>query len=102
MFCTQHFFFDKAADYNVINLDNNTLKLLTGHNLPAFVRFDRDYPYGEKVGVSLLKTCCSEDMLMIETQVCKRLFYFDLFEINCWPLMLLALATDQQKPTYPT
>ncbi|CAK9072914.1 unnamed protein product [Durusdinium trenchii] len=38
----------QAADYNIVNLDNNTLKLLTGHSLPAFVRFDRDYPYGEK------------------------------------------------------
>ena len=38
----------QAADYNVVNLDNNTLKLLTGQELPAFVRFDRDYPYGEK------------------------------------------------------
>ncbi|CAJ1351136.1 unnamed protein product, partial [Effrenium voratum] len=37
-----------AADYNVVNLDNHTLKLLVGKDLPAFVRFDRDYPYGEK------------------------------------------------------
>jgi len=37
-----------AADYNIVNLDNNTLKLLTGKDLPAFVRFDKDYPYGEK------------------------------------------------------
>ncbi|CAE7653285.1 Erp29 [Symbiodinium pilosum] len=37
-----------AADYNIVNLDNNTLKMLTGRDLPAFVRFDKDYPYGEK------------------------------------------------------
>ena len=41
--------FAQAADYNIVNLDNNTLKLLTGKDVPAFVRFDRDYPYGEKV-----------------------------------------------------
>ena len=40
----------QAADYNIVNLDNNTLKMLTGKDVPAFVRFDRDYPYGEKVG----------------------------------------------------
>ena len=38
----------KAADYNVINLDNNTLKMVTGKDIPVFVRFDKDYPYGEK------------------------------------------------------
>lgn len=38
----------QAADYNIVNLDNNTLKMLTGKDVPAFVRFDRDYPYGEK------------------------------------------------------
>ena len=38
----------KAADYNVVNLDNSTLKMLTGKDIPAFVRFDKDYPYGEK------------------------------------------------------
>ncbi|CAE7034198.1 Erp29 [Symbiodinium sp. CCMP2592] len=37
-----------AADYNVINLDNNTLKMVTGKDIPVFVRFDKDYPYGEK------------------------------------------------------
>lgn len=41
----------QAADYNIVNLDNNTLKLLTGKDIPAFVRFDRDYPYGDKVGL---------------------------------------------------
>ncbi|CAE7612115.1 ERP29 [Symbiodinium natans] len=38
----------RAADYNVVNLDNSTLKMLTGKDIPAFVRFDKDYPYGEK------------------------------------------------------
>ena len=31
----------KAADYNVINLDNNTLKMVTGKDIPVFVRFDK-------------------------------------------------------------
>ena len=38
----------KAADYNIVNLDNNTLKMVTGKDIPVFVRFDKDYPYGEK------------------------------------------------------
>lgn len=37
-----------ASDFNIVNLDNNTLPLLTGHHLPALVRFDRDYAYGDK------------------------------------------------------
>merc|ERR1719346_203605 len=37
-----------GADYNIVNLDNHTLSLLVGKDLPAFVRFDKDYAYGEK------------------------------------------------------
>mmetsp|Transcript_99450 Transcript_99450/g.197069 ORF Transcript_99450/g.197069 Transcript_99450/m.197069 type:complete len:254 (+) Transcript_99450:55-816(+) len=38
----------RGADYNIINLDNATLPLLVGQDLPAFVRFDKDYPHGDK------------------------------------------------------
>merc|ERR1719387_1311579 len=38
----------QGADYNIINLDNSTMPLLVGRELPAFVRFDKDYAYGEK------------------------------------------------------
>merc|ERR1712217_486415 len=34
--------------YNILNLDNSTMKLLLGKELPAFVRFDKEYSYGEK------------------------------------------------------
>lgn len=37
-----------SSDYNIVNLDNSSLPLLTGKHLPAFVRFDKDYPHGEK------------------------------------------------------
>eukprot|EP00930_Biecheleria_cincta_P010398 TRINITY_DN1124_c0_g2_i1.p1 TRINITY_DN1124_c0_g2~~TRINITY_DN1124_c0_g2_i1.p1 ORF type:complete len:250 (-),score=77.34 TRINITY_DN1124_c0_g2_i1:201-950(-) len=37
-----------ASDFNVVNLDNSTIKLLLGKDLPAFVRFDKEYAYGEK------------------------------------------------------
>ncbi|CAE7919412.1 ERP29 [Symbiodinium necroappetens] len=39
-----------AADYNVINLDNATFPLLVGRRgwPPVLVRFDREYPFGEK------------------------------------------------------
>ncbi|CAE7721198.1 ERP29 [Symbiodinium sp. CCMP2592] len=39
-----------AADYNVINLDNATFPLLVGRRdwPPLLVRFDREYPFGEK------------------------------------------------------
>eukprot|EP00930_Biecheleria_cincta_P010397 TRINITY_DN1124_c0_g1_i1.p1 TRINITY_DN1124_c0_g1~~TRINITY_DN1124_c0_g1_i1.p1 ORF type:complete len:252 (-),score=77.22 TRINITY_DN1124_c0_g1_i1:67-822(-) len=37
-----------ASDYNVVNLDNSTINLLVGKELPAFVRFDKEYSYGEK------------------------------------------------------
>eukprot|EP00418_Pyrodinium_bahamense_P008855 CAMPEP_0179125640 /NCGR_PEP_ID=MMETSP0796-20121207/59434_1 /TAXON_ID=73915 /ORGANISM="Pyrodinium bahamense, Strain pbaha01" /LENGTH=249 /DNA_ID=CAMNT_0020824357 /DNA_START=53 /DNA_END=802 /DNA_ORIENTATION=+ len=37
-----------GTDYNIVNLDNATMPLLVGQDLPAFVRFDKDYPYGEK------------------------------------------------------
>ena len=37
-----------AADYNVVDLDNATFPLLVGNKLPVFVRFDKEYPYGEK------------------------------------------------------
>jgi len=38
----------QGADYNILNLDNATMPLLLGRDLPAFVRFDKDYSYGEK------------------------------------------------------
>lgn len=37
-----------ASDFNILNLDNATMKLLIGKDLPAFVRFDKEYGYGEK------------------------------------------------------
>lgn len=37
-----------AGDFNIVNLDNNTMRLLIGKDLPAFVRFDKEYAYGEK------------------------------------------------------
>eukprot|EP00930_Biecheleria_cincta_P061005 TRINITY_DN46579_c0_g1_i1.p1 TRINITY_DN46579_c0_g1~~TRINITY_DN46579_c0_g1_i1.p1 ORF type:complete len:247 (+),score=71.39 TRINITY_DN46579_c0_g1_i1:50-790(+) len=37
-----------AGDFNIVNLDNNTMRLLVGKELPAFVRFDKEYAYGEK------------------------------------------------------
>lgn len=38
----------QASDYNILNLDNHTLPLVLGTGLPAFVRFDKDYAYGDK------------------------------------------------------
>jgi len=36
-----------AGDWNVVNLDNHTLPMLVGKDLPAFVRFGKEYDYGE-------------------------------------------------------
>lgn len=36
-----------AVDYAVVNLDNFTLPLLVGKSIPALVRIDREYPYGD-------------------------------------------------------
>merc|ERR1719262_590888 len=36
-----------AVDYAVVNLDNFTLPLLVGKSIPALVRVDREYPYGD-------------------------------------------------------
>jgi len=37
-----------SADYNILNLDNSTMRLLVGKRRPAFVRFDQEYTYGDK------------------------------------------------------
>eukprot|EP00930_Biecheleria_cincta_P087205 TRINITY_DN76455_c0_g1_i1.p1 TRINITY_DN76455_c0_g1~~TRINITY_DN76455_c0_g1_i1.p1 ORF type:complete len:237 (+),score=73.43 TRINITY_DN76455_c0_g1_i1:49-711(+) len=36
-----------ASDYNIVNLDNSTFPLIVGKKLPAFVRFDKEYPFGD-------------------------------------------------------
>mmetsp|Transcript_14571 Transcript_14571/g.41636 ORF Transcript_14571/g.41636 Transcript_14571/m.41636 type:complete len:256 (+) Transcript_14571:96-863(+) len=38
----------RANDYNILNLDNATMEMLMGKELPAFVRFEKEYPNGEK------------------------------------------------------
>ena len=38
----------RAADYNVVNVDNASFPLLVGQKLPVFLRFDGEYPYGAK------------------------------------------------------
>jgi hypothetical protein len=37
-----------AANWGVLKLDNYTFPMLVGKDMPAFVRFDREYPYGDK------------------------------------------------------
>ena len=36
-----------ATEYNIVNLDNSTFPLTVGRSLPTFLRFDKEYPYGE-------------------------------------------------------
>jgi hypothetical protein len=36
-----------AFDYGIVNLDNYTMPLLVGKSVPALVRIDREYPYGD-------------------------------------------------------
>jgi hypothetical protein len=37
-----------AANWGILKLDNYTFPMLVGKQTPAFVRFDREYPYGDK------------------------------------------------------
>lgn len=37
-----------GTEYNIVNLDNSTFPLAVGHSLPVFLRFDKEYPYGDK------------------------------------------------------
>eukprot|EP00440_Ansanella_granifera_P057060 gb/GFBE01061856.1/.p1 GENE.gb/GFBE01061856.1/~~gb/GFBE01061856.1/.p1 ORF type:complete len:252 (+),score=73.57 gb/GFBE01061856.1/:1-756(+) len=55
-----------AGDYNIVNLDNSTINLLVGKDLPAFVRFDRDYSYGDKADAfSALAARCVGSKVLI-------------------------------------
>jgi hypothetical protein len=37
-----------ASEWAILKLDNYTMPMLVGKELSAFVRFDREYPYGDK------------------------------------------------------
>jgi len=37
-----------ASEWAILKLDNYTMPMLVGKELAAFVRFDREYPYGDK------------------------------------------------------
>ena len=38
---------DAYGDYGLVNLDNATMPLLCGKQLPCFVRFDKEFPHGD-------------------------------------------------------
>ena len=41
-------FGSSGSDYNIVSLDNATFPLLVGQSLAVFLRFDREYAYGDK------------------------------------------------------
>merc|ERR1712224_986560 len=42
------FHVSNASDWGIVNLDNSTFPRLVDGSRAVFVRFDREYPYGEK------------------------------------------------------